>query len=245
MNLQEPSGSRRASNKTLYLLVLVPIVAIIATGGGLCYFVTLDAENVTQFKEGFRFPESVPDHLGRAGGAYANAGRLEAGEQLPYVKFNWEVCADNADPKAALFLSVAQEHQLVDLEGQSRTAVEVDGVEGWLSRLDAQDFVAPGRDHPDYEGYRELPLIWGYDRYVYYSLLGSRRHLQGNRAGPAIALQWNREGIHYLLFATDREPFSPEVLMRIANSMAPSPYPEYNEITPARKDSPFGNRCPA
>ena len=36
----------------------------------------------------------------------------------------------------------------MDLEGQSRTAVEVDGVQGWLSRLDILDFVEPNRDAP-------------------------------------------------------------------------------------------------
>ena len=160
------------------------------------------------------------------------------------------MCADTGDPKAGLSLSIALEHQEMDMDGQSRTAVEVDGVQGWLSRLDILDFVEPNRDDPSYEDYRALRREWEYDRRIYSRLIyGRRDFLMDPSAGPAIALQWNREGFHYLLFAKDKEPLNAEVLMRIANSMAPSPYPEeYGDITPGRSasvGSHFGVRCPA
>ena len=250
MNRRESFGPKPASALTVFLLVLIPIVFVVGVGGGLYYIVTREAESVTRFKEGFRFPESVPDWLGRSGGNYANAGNVKAGEQLPYVTFYWDVCADSGDPKARLSLSMALEHQEMDLEGQSRTAVEVDGVQGWLSRLDILDFVEPNRDDPGYEDYRALLREWEYDRNIYFRLIyGRRDFLLNPLAGPAIALQWNREGYHYLIFAKDKEPLNAEVLMRIANSMAPSPYPEeLGDITPGRSasvGSHFGVRCPA
>ena len=150
MNRRESFGPspRPASARTVYLLILLPIVLLVVIGGGIYYSLTREPETVTRFKEGFRFPESMPDWLGRAGGDYANAGRVQTGEMLPYVTFNWQVCADTGNPKTRLSLSIALEHQEMDLEGQSRTAVEVDGVQGWLSRLDILDFVEPNRDAP-------------------------------------------------------------------------------------------------
>ena len=251
MNRRESFGPspRPASARTVYLLILLPIVLLVVIGGGIYYSLTREPETVTRFKEGFRFPESMPDWLGRAGGYYANAGRVQTGERLPYVTFNWQVCADTVNPKTRLSLSIALEHQEMDLEGQSRTAVEVDGVQGWLSRLDILDFVLPNRDDLSYKDYMALRMEWDYDRHIYSQLIRARREfLSDPLAGPAIALQWNREGFHYLLFAEDREPLNAEVLMRIANSMAPSPYPEYGDITPGRsasRGSHFGVRCPA
>ena len=97
----------------------------------------------------------------------------------------------------------------MDLEGQSRTAVVVDGVQGWLSLLDILDFVLPNRDDPGYEDYRALRMEWEYDRSIYSRLIyGRRDFLWHPSAGPAIALQWNREGYHYLLFAKDKEPWT-------------------------------------
>lgn len=250
MNQRESFGPKPASAWTVLLMVLIPIVLLVSFGGGLYYIVTREPETVTRFKEGFRFPETVPDWLGRAGGDYANAASVKSGERLPYVTFYWDVCEDTGDPKARLSLSIALEHQEMDLEGQSRTAVEVDGVQGWLSRLDYLDFVEPNRDDPGYEDYRLLRREWEYDRRIYSRLIyGRRDFLLDPFAGPAIALQWNRDGYHYLLFAKDKEPLTAQVLMDIANSMAPSPYPEeLGDITPGRsasEGSPFGVRCPA
>ncbi len=42
--------------------------------------------------------------------------------------------------------------------------------------------------------------------------------------GPAIALQWNRDGVHHFLIAQDIEPMNEDELFRMANSMAPSKY---------------------
>ncbi len=249
MNQRESFGPKPASAWTVLLMVLIPIVLLVSFGGGLYYIVTREPETVTRFEEGFRFPEYVPNWLGRRGGDYANAGKVKAGEQLPYVSFYWDVCVDTDDPRARLSLSIAMEHQEVDLGGQSRTAVHVDGVQGWLTRLDILDFVEPNRDDPEYEEYRTRNVEWEYDRGIYNRLIyGRRDFLLSPSAGPAIALQWNRDGYHYLIFAKDKEPLNAEVLMDIANSMAPSPYPEeLGDITPGRpssESSHFGVRCP-
>ncbi len=43
--------------------------------------------------------------------------------------------------------------------------------------------------------------------------------------GRAIALQWNRDSVHYALIAQDIEPMNKDELLNIANSMAPSEWP--------------------
>ena len=38
-------------------------------------------------------------------------------------------------------------------------------------------------------------------------------------------MQWNRDGVHYVLIAQDKDPMNKEELLKIANSMAPAEYP--------------------
>ena len=40
----------------------------------------------------------------------------------------------------------------------------------------------------------------------------------------------NKNGIHHLLAARAQEPMTEEILLQMANSMAPLPYPTYSEV---------------
>ena len=110
----------------------------------------------------------------------------------------------------------------VDMGGQ-RTAIEVDGVQGWFTRLGPDDFLRL----EDRDKAREQWLEWRFERSVYTYIKGDRwlEDPPGKLRGEAIALQWNRDGVHYVLIAQDKDPMNKEELLKIANSMAPSEYP--------------------
>ena len=55
-------------------------------------------------------------------------------------------------------------------------------------------------------------------------------------------LQMNKNGIHHLLAARAQEPMTEEILLQIANSMAPAPYPTYSEVGEGTLDSPLDAR---
>ncbi len=105
----------------------------------------------------------------------------------------------------------------VDLGSSASTPVRVDDVHGQLSRLGSDDFTRP----VDSDVYQALHRNWYYDRTVYLGLLSSpERQISPKR--PVIVLQWNRDGKHYLLVAQDKEPFTEEELLKVANSMVES-----------------------
>ena len=106
----------------------------------------------------------------------------------------------------------------MDMEGQERTSVAVDGVEGWLTHLGPTDFYPPIEN----KDFNTFTNSWRYDRTIYRRALVYRGTYLW---GPAIVLQWNREGTHYLLMAQEREPMNVELLLQMANSMAPAEFP--------------------
>ena len=114
----------------------------------------------------------------------------------------------------------------MDLGGQETTTMTVDGVQGRLWRLGSQDFIRPRSN----EAYKALIRDWEYDRSFYTSILTARSSEFNPFSGEAIALQWNREGVHYLIFARDMEPITEDVILEIANSMASATYPSLHEI---------------
>ena len=219
-------------------MLLGSVVAFLAAAAGMWYLVALDTGTEAEFKEAFHFPEYVPDWLGRSGGDYYDPLWVRRDMQFPYLVFRGENCQDSSYGRAVM-LGLAYGHLDVDL-GPPRTAVDVDGVQGWLTFLAPQDFVPPTGS----EEYRRLTEGWDYDRRVYWSLLRSRSAALGDLRGHAIILQWNKGGIHHLLAARVLEPMTEDVLLQIANSMAPAPYPSYGEISPGGGDR-FGARCKA
>ncbi len=146
----------------------------------------------------------------------------------------------------------------------------MDGVEGWLTRLDRDDFYPP-----EIEGdLRAVENGWpeGASGLKSYSSIPFNRHLTGQSDlaasvdapnledpvaylsiesacdepyvefrfacvqredvwptytlfGEAIALQWNREGVHHILIAQNKEPTAVNDLLNMSNSMMPPELP--------------------
>lgn len=218
---------RPASTRTIYIILLVAAIAFVGVSAGMCYLLSHDSGVTSRFKAGLRLPQSVPEWLVRSSGDYSSELWVRRDQRLPYLVLYWEMCQDKSLPPMGYSLSVAYGEMEMDLGSQDKTSIDVDGVQGWLWRLGSQDFVRPESS----EAYSALTQDWTYDRHIYESILGSRSRYLGPVTGPAIALQWNRDGLHYLLFANDREPMTEDVLLWIANSMAPSKYPSLTEIS--------------
>ena len=240
--MQRPYSNvpRPARSRTVFLILFIFAVVFVVVVAGMCSFITRDSGTAADFKEAFRFPEYVPDWLGRTQGTYWNLLWERRGMQLPYLLLRWENCHDPGNRKAGVRLGLAYGHLDVDL-GPPRTAVDVDGVQGWLTFLAPQDFARPPTGSEEYEEYRRLTEGWDYDREIYDLLLGSRSNALGPLGGHAIVLQWNKNGIHHLLAASAKEPMTEEILLQIASSMEPAPHPTYAEVEGG--DDRFGAGC--
>ena len=107
--------------------------------------------------------------------------------------------------------------------GGQRTPVEVDSVQGWFTRLGPDELFEP----EDEEESRVMWQEWRFDRTLLYAnSYGSQAgDIISRLSGPAIALQWNRDGRHYVLIAQDIEPMNKDEMLKMANSMAPSEWP--------------------
>ncbi len=228
--LQRPSGNipRYARQRTVYLALLGCAVVFVLAVAGLWYWVARDSSTGARFKDAYRFPEYMPVWTGYNGGEYWNVLWEKRGMMLPYLILRWENCENPAPEMAGLMLGLSYGNLDVDL-GAPRTAVDVDGTTGWLTRLSARDFTRP----VDREERRRMTEGWDYNRSVYRWLLTARAEDFGSGLkGEAIALQWNKGEIHHILIANTTEPMTQEILFRIANSLSPAPYPSYNEINP-------------
>ena len=220
----DPPG--RARWRTGILMVLGSIAIFLAITGGMCYLFARDSGLGASFKEAYRVPENVPDWLGRSsGGVLWDELWEKRGLELPWVVLKWEYCQAN---EGGVMLGIATGDLEVNLGGLPRTAVEVDGVQGWLTHLSPQDFISPPRNSEEYD---RLTQGWDYDRSVYERLLWSRSEETDSMWGQAIALQWNKDGFHHLLAANVNEEMTAEVLLRMANSMTPAPFPTYPQLT--------------
>ena len=146
---------------------------------------------------------------------------IRAGRRVPHYTFTWRVKRTDWDTNprhAGMTLSLVATELEMDIGGE-RERVEVDGVQGWLSRLSAEDFVPPP------ERRDVLRELW-YDRIVYYGLFTNRGPTGFETLnGPIITLQWNRDGIHYLLVSQDSEPVTVDEMLKIANSFARAEFP--------------------
>jgi hypothetical protein len=146
----------------------------------------------------------------------------------------WKNCLDTAPSLIDVMLGLTYGELDVDLEGE-RTLIEVHGVPGWLWHLGPLDFARQlwRGDFVSPYSYEEVHKAfiqdWQYDRSGYI-LVQDARYNPGTLSGPAISLQWNREGINYILISKNRGPMTEDVLLQIADSIAPSKYPSISEI---------------
>ena len=218
-----------------YFLLLIVVSAVVA--GGWVAWQNLFKESPTpSFRASLRMPEYTPEWARRKGGDYPDEVNVRAGRTLPYLVYKWNT--DKTADLSAYFpmgrveydqwppigISLGQvDYQLdVDMGGQ-RTPVEVDGVQGWFTRLGPDELFEPEDEEESSVMWQE----WRFDRTFYMLIAGERRpgSIISRLSGPAIALQWNRDGRHYVLIAQDIEPMNKDELLKMANSMAPSEWP--------------------
>ena len=89
---------------------------------------------------------------------------VRSGRQIPHYTLNWRVKRTDWDIRprhVGLTLSLVATELEMDMGGE-RERVEVDGVQGWLSHLSAEDFVPPPerRDVLRELLVRSLCLLW-------------------------------------------------------------------------------------
>ena len=211
-----------------YFLIMV-VGAAIGAGGWVAWQSITKESPSAGFLEKLRLPQYKPD--GHSSSTRGDELLIGQGYQLPYVSLSWDIhpssasetSHDNDWPHTHVRLNLVDTELDVDMGGQ-RTAIEVDGVQGWFTRLRPDDFLRL----EDRDKAREQWLEWRFERSVYTYIKRSRgpEDSPGNKLrGEAIALQWNREGIHYVLIAQDKDPMNKEELLKTANSMAPSEWP--------------------
>jgi hypothetical protein len=108
------------------------------------------------------------------------------------------------------------------ITADQREPVDVDGVQGWLWHLSLDD-LAPPRIEGEHIMYARLR---GYRRQESPAKLENGSYTPtssgGFISGPAISVQWNRDGVLNVLIAQDVEPMNEDVLLSIANSLKPT-----------------------
>ncbi len=120
----------------------------------------------------------------------------------------------------------------VEIDTRDKTPVTVDGTEGWLWHLGPEDLMedwVDPRDRPQEELYGSRRVYMDFtERRVppWPATLENGSYHPANPdggliPGPAIPLQWNRDGVHYVLIAQDMEPMSVDILLSMANSLGP------------------------
>ncbi len=200
------------------------------------------------WRDRLRLPTYMPDYLRLTG--VSEKSLAEESGMSPGAKWDWEGVhhgpvppgtVDSIKSPGVIMVQFGAEFDL-DMGGE-RVTVEVDGVTGWFTRLDAKDFYPPD-DSPSLSIRNSWPQE-AREQSGYNIVLGERRTpafevpcpkmMPGGEVeclppewndsllwGEAIALQWNRDGTHHLLIAQDIEPMNESELFKMANSMAPS-----------------------
>ena len=217
-----------------YLLLFVLVLFTLVVGWTAGCF-ELNAQQ--EFRDRLRLPQYIPEYLELLRVSEESfAGVNDFVE--PGAQWRWEG-RDPTDSDSTGYASpgfmMVQVGWEFDLDmGRERVPVEVDGVQGWLTRLSSDDFYPPTDGSPIFTAMSNWPdSARGESGYV--GVLSEREiHAPTEQPprpaeffdsllwGPAIALQWNRDGVHHLLIAQDIEPMNEDELFRIANSMAPS-----------------------
>ena len=216
-----------------YLLLFVLVLFTLVVGWTAGCF-ELNAQQ--EFRDRLRLPQYIPEYLEHfrvSEESFAGANEFVK----PGIQWSWEgrdranLDSGSYARPGVMMVQVGSEFDL-DMGGE-RAPVEVDGAPGWFTRLSSEDFHPPTDGSPIFTAMRNLPeSARGESGYV--GVLSERNTPpdptpQGRAVvsdnllwGPAIALQWNREGVHHLLIAQDIEPMNEDELFKMANSMVPS-----------------------
>ena len=208
-------------------------ILVLATAG--CVFSEPNAQQ--EFRDRLRLPQYIPDYLDHfrvSEESFAGANEFVK----PGAQWSWEGNSSaglDSTGYASPGVMMVQVGWEFDLDmGGDRASVEVDGVQGWFTRLSSEDFHPPTDGSPIFTVMRNWPdSARGESGYVGVLF---ERNSPGPREvppgmvvvsdyllwGQAIALQWNREGVHHLLIAQDIEPMNEDELLKMANSMSHS-----------------------
>ena len=221
----------------LFRYFLILVVGSAMGAGAWVGWQSMTKESPTaSFRESLRLPQYLPESLEwrKAGGTTPDEVNIAAGISLPFLIIRWEtvrtpdISSNQPSEKPAydvpyigILLGLVDTEMDMDMGGE-RTPIEVDGVQGWLTRLGPDEFVKPKGREEILAQLRE----WKFDRKIYISISSERAGGPTNRLlGRAMALQWNRDGVHYVLIAQDKDPMNKDELLKMANSMAPSEWP--------------------
>lgn len=133
---------------------------------------------------------------------------------------------------ALVCVSLWQAPWEMDAQTNGRAPIQVGGVTGWAWRLEPGDFIEDPNAIAGEEWvqgsltlalaqrFKSLPDAIG-RAYLYFDAAGTRHGEFGRLAGPALAIQWNKDRQHYLLMSEDRTPITGEVLRAMADSLVP------------------------
>ncbi len=172
-----------------------------------------------------RLPTSVPvGLLPLDSGGPLRQARPKAGTGL-WNRKDW--CVESRDPCVVLWQGAWE----LDIQTEGKTPFQVDGVTGWLWRLDRDVFVEDptviagdewlqgnSLKQALAERFDSLPKAIG-RAYLYFDAAGSRHGEFGRLSGPALAIQWNKDKQHYLLIGERRAPITEDVLRTMADSL--------------------------
>ena len=203
--------------RDIIISTLVTTSVLVTVGWGLWQLSNPESPTASLEKH-LRLPQNMPEWLEVFEGGAPEYGFVRAGFERPWLIILWRVNETYRQYSLSLLLAVVDTEVEMDLGGQ-REPVTVDGVQGWLTHLGPEDFVPPTQG-----SFYEFTNDWRYDRTVYRKALKYRVSALGIW-GPALALQWNREGTHYLMMVQSREPMTAELLLQMADSMAPGEFP--------------------
>ena len=206
------------SNRTRIAWIPVIIASVMAVGWGL-WQLAYPGSPTAALEKHLRLPQNMPEWLEVLEGGAPSHSSVRGGFERPWLIILWKGSQTPWKPSLSMMFAVVDTEVEMDLGGQ-REPIAVDGVQGWLTHLRPEDFVPPAERRDFYAVTKD----WRLDHTVYREALDYRAsalHLYG----PAIALQWNREGTHYLTMAQEEEPMTVELLLQMANSMAPGEFP--------------------
>ena len=188
-------------------LALISAVAV----AGLFALWNADAVG-DRFEDRFRrSPAFVPEWLGQGGKFLAvDWGRRD---NVPYLIQKWHTLPVSSAPWITAVLGIVP--QEFEIQTGEKSPVDVDGVSGWLWMLAADDLRRP--IDPDVR--RERSRATPEERRIYLWLQNERKSKPRSIEGPAIALQWNKNGAHYVFFAQHRGLMDLDTLLQMANSL--------------------------
>ena len=125
--------------RTRIIMALATVAAVVAIGWGLWYLATPGSPTAA-LRRDLRMPLNMPGLLEALEGGLPQNSVVRAGFERPWLTILW---FGREGLNLPVLLVVVDRELEMDLGGQERTSVAVDGVEGWLTSLGPKDFYPP------------------------------------------------------------------------------------------------------